>query len=212
MSARNYYEAYWSGETVGRCAEAPPAWSAENLKWHEQFFRQYTRGSMLDVGAGEGTVLGHFQRVGMLELAVGVELSLTALARGRQQNPDCRFVCGTFESLPFGDESYDTVFAVEVLEHLLDVDNALSEVRRVLKPGGHFCVTTTDFNWPKKLVVAAMFWEKYFYPNNPHVRFFTGTTLRMICAAHGLRLVARRWNGSYWGLMPKGQMAVFVKE
>jgi hypothetical protein len=57
-----------------------------------------------------------------------------------------------------------------------------------------------------------MFWDRYFYPNNPHVRFFTKKTLREICAAHGLRPVAHRWNGSYWGLMPKGQMAVFVKD
>jgi SAM-dependent methyltransferase len=40
------------------------------------------------------------------------------------------------QNLPFGDSSYDFVFASHVLEHIADDDKAISEIRRVLKPNG----------------------------------------------------------------------------
>ncbi|MCB1706410.1 MAG: class I SAM-dependent methyltransferase [Halioglobus sp.] len=40
------------------------------------------------------------------------------------------------QNLPFADNSYDFVFASHVLEHVPDDDKALSEVRRILRPGG----------------------------------------------------------------------------
>ena len=40
------------------------------------------------------------------------------------------------QALPFEDRSYDFVFASHVLEHVVDDDKALSEIRRILKPGG----------------------------------------------------------------------------
>lgn len=43
--------------------------------------------------------------------------------------------------LPFEDDTFDTVLSNQVLEHVPDVDHALSEVSRVLKPGGTFVCT-----------------------------------------------------------------------
>jgi SAM-dependent methyltransferase len=42
----------------------------------------------------------------------------------------------TLEGLTFADESFDVVLTSEVLEHVVDLDRALAEIRRVLKPGG----------------------------------------------------------------------------
>jgi len=48
------------------------------------------------------------------------------------------------EALPFPDESVDVVSAFDVLEHLIDPEPALVEVRRVLRPGGVLIGATPD--------------------------------------------------------------------
>jgi SAM-dependent methyltransferase len=50
-------------------------------------------------------------------------------------------------SLPFGDQSYDAVFASHVLEHIPDDKKALAEIRRILRPGG-FAVLPVPISSP----------------------------------------------------------------
>ncbi len=51
-------------------------------------------------------------------------------------------------AIPFADESFDTVIELDVLHHLTDIDGALAEVYRVLKPGGRFFVFEPNINNP----------------------------------------------------------------
>jgi ubiquinone/menaquinone biosynthesis C-methylase UbiE len=51
---------------------------------------------------------------------------------------------GSVTALPFGDGELDNVTAMEVLEHITEVREALREIRRVLKPGGVLVMTTPD--------------------------------------------------------------------
>ena len=46
------------------------------------------------------------------------------------------------QDLPFGDEAFDVVAALWMLYHVPDVDRALAEIRRVLRPGGLFVAVT----------------------------------------------------------------------
>jgi SAM-dependent methyltransferase len=48
------------------------------------------------------------------------------------------------EPLPFADRSFDTVISFQVIEHVFDMNAYLSEVRRVLRPGGAFVCATPD--------------------------------------------------------------------
>ncbi len=63
---------------------------------------------------------------------------------------------GSPAALPFADEQFDFVYASNVLEHMLDVDNAIAEWLRVLRPGGHLIFTVPDFElyeqgiWPSR--------------------------------------------------------------
>lgn len=210
---REYYERYWSGDIKGGILETPPTWDERNLMWHLDFFRPYIGRDVVDVGAGDGTFIHHLMmNMGCrVRSAVAVEVSEVAIALGTKKYPDVVFKKGEISSLQWCDDAVDTVIAIEVLEHILDIDLALDEIRRILHKGGHLCVTTTDFNMPKKIILACFFWDRFFYPNNPHVRFFTRRTLTEICGKHGLVPVDYKWNRSYFGLMPRGQMAVFQK-
>src|SRR5205814_9711167 len=45
------------------------------------------------------------------------------------------------ESLPFDDDRFDVVFSSNCLDHTSDPEQVLVEIRRVLRPGGHFALT-----------------------------------------------------------------------
>jgi len=208
-----YYDKYWERSIDGGVLNLPPSWTVENLRWHLSFFGRYLGENVLDVGAGEGSFLNYVTNKNpQIKSAVASELSQEAISLGQKKYPAIIFRQDNLENLSFDNESFDTVFAVEVVEHLLDIDACLDQVSRVLKKGGYFCVTTTEFNLLKKVVIAMFYWDRFFYPNNPHIRFFTKKALSDLCKKRGLILVDYKWNRSYFGLMPKGQMAVFRKK
>ncbi len=208
-----YYEKYWVKNVAGGVLNLPPTWNTVNLLWHFDFFKKYIGEDILDIGAGDGTFLNYLMsRSTDVKSSFACEISEEAIKIGKAKYKNITFKQSNIENLGFESGTFDTVFAIEILEHILDTDTALGEVNRILKSDGFFCVTTTDFNWIKEVIIAAFFWNKFFYPNNPHIRFFTKKTLVDLCAKHGMELVEYRWNKSYFGLMPKGQMIVFKKK
>ena len=94
-------------------------------------------GNLLDIGCGrpcESMPDGAF----LLEVARGTGLDI------KPCNGSFEFCQGNVLSLPFEDSSFDNVVAMEVLGHVDDVPRALSEIYRVLKPGGTFLLSTPD--------------------------------------------------------------------
>jgi SAM-dependent methyltransferase len=56
-------------------------------------------------------------------------------------------VCGSATALPFGDESFDVVSAFDVVEHCEDDVLAVSELARVLAPGGRMLLSVPAYQW-----------------------------------------------------------------
>jgi len=213
VSDEKYYEAYWKSEIVGGLYNDPIKHKNIELDRVLAFCAQYIGESVLDAGGGKGELAHLIKQNTKASNVVSVDIAKKAAVLGKKKYKDVTFKTGKIEQLSsiFSNNSFDTVISMEVLEHLLDIDQCLIEINRVLKPGGYLCVSTTDFNLPKKIIIASLFWDKYFYPNNPHIRFFTKKTLADICNKHGLKQVAYKWNKSYYHLMPLGQLAVFEK-
>ena len=78
--------------------------------------------------------------------SVGVDVSRDAVESCQARGLDCHVV-NDF-SLPFADESFDVVTAWHVIEHVDDVNTALAEWRRVLRPGGILAMETPDGSSP----------------------------------------------------------------
>jgi ubiquinone/menaquinone biosynthesis C-methylase UbiE len=99
------------------------------------------KGRVLEVGAGTGLNLKYYSKSVTDVTAVEPDRHMRAqLARRIEQapNPGVRLVDARAEQLPFSDDSFDTVVATLVLCSVDDVEAALQEFRRVLKPGGRF--------------------------------------------------------------------------
>lgn len=102
---------------------------------------------ILDVGSGKGAFCGVLARGG--HDVVGVDPSVAAARIAKTYvNPDGDFVLGTGEELPFSSGRFDRAVSVCVLEHTKDDARVLSEVRRVLRPGGLFALTVDCLDSP----------------------------------------------------------------
>jgi len=104
--------------------------------------------SVLDLGCGRGGVVELLWRE--VRLAAGLDPDSPSLNEHREHGMPV--IRGVGERLPFFDESFDLVVSLWVLEHLQEPVDTFREVRRVLRPGGHFVFLTPNMRNP--LMVA----------------------------------------------------------
>ena len=97
---------------------------------------------VLDVGCGTGSLLQRISQDHQPTLLVGVDLSpeMVAIARRKLlQNALC--IVGYADSLPFGDDMFDTVVSTNAFHYFPDSRLALDEIFRVLRPNGRVVIT-----------------------------------------------------------------------
>ncbi|MEM7705304.1 MAG: methyltransferase domain-containing protein [Pseudomonadota bacterium] len=93
--------------------------------------------AVLDVGCGTGVLTRELtQHVGDTGSLTGFDLSESMLSVARERCPGATFLQGNVVELPFEDQRFDIVVSSFMLMFVPDPKKALSEMRRVLKPGG----------------------------------------------------------------------------
>jgi SAM-dependent methyltransferase len=147
-----------------------------------QFSKSLPKGArVLDAGAGESRHRGAFEHCAYVavDLAVGDEAWDYA-------DIDC---IGDLAAIPLASNSFDAALNVVVLEHLPRPDLALTEIARVLRPGGRL------------LLIAPQQWEVH---QAPHDYFrFTRYGLGELCRRAGLLLDSIEPIGGYFSLLAR---------
>jgi ubiquinone/menaquinone biosynthesis C-methylase UbiE len=135
----------------------------------------------LDYGVGDGRVAALIRTTRL----TGVDVSQVALDRAAQRLDNAQLVLvQPDEPLPFGDNAFDLVTCIETLEHVRDVQLALSEIRRVLRPGGRLALTTpASARW--RVLLRGLE-----HPFSPHLRAFTRRSLRTTLEGMGFHIMS----------------------
>ena len=124
-------------------------------------------GRALDLGSGDGRLSAGIDAAEL----TAADVSRVALERARPRLPGARIVeLEPDAPLPFGDGAFDLVLTAETAEHVRDLQLFLSEIRRVLVPGGRLALTTPA---TAPLVRPGD-------PLSPHMRRFTSGSLRRV--------------------------------
>jgi ubiquinone/menaquinone biosynthesis C-methylase UbiE len=140
-----------------------------------------TPGRVCDIGCGTGYLLNYLQQQAQLadREFTGVDFIIEPDTGLRHRS--IRFVAAPIEQLPFADRHFDTVICTHVLEHILDIRAAMSELRRI-------CA--------RRLLIVVPLEREYRFTFNPHVHFFAypHSFLRHIVPVpknHALQIVGR---------------------
>ena len=137
---------------------------------------------VLDVGCGSGWFAKECAEVGARVWAT--DLSRKGVGGARDRYPTAGlFQVGDVYGLAFVDSSFDIVLLSEVLEHLEDLDGAVGEVARVLRPGGQLLVGVP---YREKIVRHLCVHCNQFTPANAHLHSFDEHSLGNLLRRFGL--------------------------
>jgi SAM-dependent methyltransferase len=139
----------------------------------------------LELGCGTAVFLKRVARSGAA--IAGIDLSHDLLVRARahvEGVSNVSLVRGNAEATPFADGTFDTVYGSSILHHL-DLDRALREAFRILKPGGRIVFTEPNLVNPQVWVMFKIDATKEFFAITPDEMAFTRFRARRSVAAAG---------------------------
>jgi ubiquinone/menaquinone biosynthesis C-methylase UbiE len=131
------------GEKMVRQHKPETIWTIELLNIQQS-------DSVLELGCGAGYAMKIILKQNIVCKVVGLDLSPTvirsAMIRNKKAlyNEKAKLVQANVKSLPFEDEQFDKVFSIHTIYFWDDLSATISEIFRVLKPGGVFLLTFCD--------------------------------------------------------------------
>ena len=153
---------------------------------------------LLDVGGGTGAFTAVFGQ-GAEEIVV-LEPHDAKVRYGRRRRPNLRFISAQAEEIPFPDDYFDRVTIIVSFHHVQGPDQALEEIRRVLKAGGRFVVEEFDPNHGRGRRAHAL--ERTF--GGDQSIFYTPDELRSKLEGHGFGGIAHETVGPGYLLTAEG--------
>jgi SAM-dependent methyltransferase len=172
---------YGRGKRYGRPLEALLDWLYAFRGRLIEMANGLEPGRVLDIGCGRGLLLHQLRKRGWDVL--GTEMTEESASHARDVlRIDVR--AGLLSDLGFADGEFDTVILWHVLEHIPDPGGLLTEVARILRPGGTLLVAVPNF----ASIEARAGKAHWFHLDVPrHLNHFTPATLRAALGAAGLR-------------------------
>jgi 2-polyprenyl-3-methyl-5-hydroxy-6-metoxy-1,4-benzoquinol methylase len=143
--------------------------------------------SVLEIGCHAGAFLAGFSGEG--RRLVGIDITPQFIKVAQEQFGIEAYCADATRGLDFADGAFAVVIMTEVIEHVIDTDFLLNEIKRVLKPGGSFLISTPNICSLKNrlLLLAGL------YPQGPeykvggagHVRVYSANALAGQLREHG---------------------------
>jgi len=134
--------------------------------WNQWFFEKMNmpdHGNVLELGCGNGLLWKKNEK--SIKKTLNITLSdfsegMLESAKKNINNENIKYEVIDIQNIPYEDESFDVIIARHMLYHVPDIDKALSEVKRVLKPNGKFYVSTNSLNHLRELKILVKNFDK----------------------------------------------------
>ncbi|HEV2713654.1 MAG TPA: class I SAM-dependent methyltransferase, partial [Terriglobales bacterium] len=142
----------------------------------------------LELGCGTGYFTRELARSGAEIVALDVSPELLEIARANCSAPNVRYEIQNAYDLSYSDAAFDSVVGSSVLHHL-EIQDALREIYRVLKPGGSICFTEPNMLNPQIAIQKNVPWVKRKLGDSPDETAFFRWSLRHLLEVAGYREV-----------------------
>lgn len=155
--------------------------------------------TILDYGCGVGRYIWEIIKINPKSKIFGLDISSTAIKIAKKKLPGVFFsVQNDDKKFPIKNESVDLILAMDVLEHIFDVQKIIHEFNRVLKPGGQIFITTPYYGLIKNLIIVFFGFDTVFDPTGGHIRFFSKKSLLSLLAKNGIEVSKLGYYGRFY--------------
>lgn len=155
--------------------------------------RLTSKGKILDIGSSAGFFLAEAKSRDWE--TVGIEFSKWSKEHA-EKSFGLTIYNQPLEKLNWKQESFDAVTMFDVIEHLTDPRQVLSEVKKILKPEGVLILTTPNIDSPAAWLTG----EKWYAVLPGHLFYFSPRSLKKILGEAGFRVVKKRTHTRYFSL------------
>lgn len=162
--------------------------------WHWRRFVEVLKvikpveGPILDVGCHSGTFTQHLLKKTGSQDIYGIDISRSAIALAKKRIPFGYFQVIDAVKLPFKNNFFDTVFCLEMMEHVDDPVVILKEIKRVAKVGSRIYILVPSENRLFKLIW--FLWTMYYHHwSHAHVQHFSKGLLERLIKEIGFKII-----------------------
>lgn len=144
--------------------------NAVRIPWIIQEIQKSQSKDVLDIGCGGGFLTNALSAKGYTVTGIDLSESSLEIAKKHDSTKRVQYLKADAYALPFPDQSFDVVCAMDILEHVEQPQRLIKEASRVLRPGGFFFFHTFNRN-PLSyiLIIKGVDWFVRNAPKNMHV-------------------------------------------
>jgi ubiquinone/menaquinone biosynthesis C-methylase UbiE len=166
----------------------------ENVKIKLQYFNltpeDLSGQRVLAIGGGTGMI----HALESVDRAVSID-PITLSKRDVLENSTADLVTGVGERLPFRSDQFDYVICYNVLDHTINPESVIDEIRRVLEPGGVLLLASNVYDLPRAVL------SRLSTIDRPHPHHFSLKSLQKLIRSAGMRVdVAENDRKNLWDI------------
>ncbi len=121
--------------------------------------------NILDLGCGGGFLSNALAKKGHVVTGVDISESSLQIAKKYDETKSVTYIKSDVHHLPFDNQTFDIVCAMDLLEHIEKPENLIAEINRILRPGGIIYFHTFNRNTISHLVIIKL--VEWLVPNTP---------------------------------------------
>lgn len=150
--------------------------------------------TILDNGCASGRMANEVSKIFPKANITAIDVYKKAIDFGKKNYPHIKFRQADAHKLPFNANSFDLIINYEVIEHLVDPEKALKEMKRVMKKNGFVIVAMDSGNWMFRVVwwisekTISRVWR------GAHLHPFKHTELEALIKKVGFKIIKKRFS------------------